>query len=108
MGSTPEIGNLSFEVLGNMTCTGANGIDADPALVIYDFLTHPRYGAGFNPASIDQTTLFGPGGDASLQTYCKSLGIAFSPLLSSQEARLRSSPAGCRSAIAPRCGAADF
>jgi len=86
MGSTPEIGNLSFEVLGNMTGTGANGTDADPALVVWDFLTNARYGAGFDPNSIDQTTLFGPGGDASLQTYCKSLGIAFSPLLNSQEA----------------------
>jgi hypothetical protein len=86
MGTTPEIGNLAFEVIGNMSGTGANGVDADPALVIFDFLTNARYGAGFDPASIDQTTLFGPGGDASLQTYCKSLGIAFSPLINSQEA----------------------
>ena len=74
MGTTPEIGNLAFEVIGNMSGTGANGVDADPAPVIFDFLTNARYGAGFDPASIDQTTLFGPGGDASLQTYCKSLG----------------------------------
>jgi hypothetical protein len=86
MGTTPEIGNLSFEVVGNLSGTGANGVDADPAQVIFDFLTNPRYGAGFDPASIDMTTLYGPGDDASLQTYCKSLGIAFSPLLSSQEA----------------------
>ena len=86
MGTTPEIGNLAFEVIGNMSGTGANGVDADPALVIFDFLTNARYGAGFDPASIDQATLFGPGGDASLQTYCKSLGIAFSPLINSQEA----------------------
>ena len=86
MGTTPEIGNLAFEVIGNMAGSGANGVDADPAPVIFDFLTNARYGAGFDPASIDQTTLFGAGGDASLQTYCKSLGIAFSPLVNSQEA----------------------
>ena len=36
-------------------------------------------------ASIDATTLFGSGGDASLQTYCKAMGIAFSPALTDQE-----------------------
>ena len=59
--------------------------DADPALVINDFLTNAQYGAGFDPASIDASTLFGSGGDASLQTYCKAMGIAFSPVLVSQE-----------------------
>ena len=86
MGTTPTIGNLSFEVYGNMSGSGVNGVDADPAAVIFDFLTHPRYGAGFDPASIDTTTLFGSSGDASLQSYCRSLGICFSPLISSQEA----------------------
>ena len=86
MGATPTIGNLSFEVYGNLAGSGANGQDADPAQVIFDFLTNARYGAGFDPNSIDGATLFGPGGDASLQTYCKSLGIAMSPLISSQEA----------------------
>jgi hypothetical protein len=106
MGTTPTIGNVSFEVLGNMTGTGANGIDADPALVISDFLTNARYGAGFDPASIDYSTLYGASGDASLQTYCRALGIAFSPLISSQEADPASFSAGCRSSIAARCGAA--
>ena len=52
---------------------------------INDFLTNPQYGAGFSAASIDATTLFGSGGDASLQTYCKAMGIAFSPCLTDQE-----------------------
>ena len=85
LGDSATIGNLSFEIIGILEGTGANGIDADPALVIYDFLTNAQYGAGFNPASIDATTLFGAGGDASLQTYCRAQGIAFSPVLSSQE-----------------------
>ncbi len=85
LGDTAAIGNHNVEIIGVLAGTGVNGIDADPALVIYDFLTNAQYGAGFNPASIDAATLFGSGGDGSLQTYCKALGIAFSPVLVSQE-----------------------
>lgn len=82
---TAAISNHNFEVIGILAGTGANGIDADPAQVIYDFLTNAQYGAGFNSAGIDATTLFGSGGDASLQTYCKAMGFAFSPALTGQE-----------------------
>ena len=85
LGNSASIGNHNVEVYGPFAGTGANGIDADPALVINDFLTNAQYGAQFNPASIDATTLFGSGGDASLQTYCKAMGYAFSPALVSQE-----------------------
>ena len=85
LGTSASIGNLNFEIVGPLAGSGVNGIDADPALVISDFLTNAQYGAGFNPASIDATALFGSGGDASLQTWCKAMGWAFSPVLSSQE-----------------------
>ncbi len=85
LGDTASIGNHNFEIQGILAGTGINGVDADPAQVIYDFLTNAQYGAGFDPASIDATTLFGSGGDASLQTFCKSMGLAFSPALVSQE-----------------------
>jgi hypothetical protein len=85
LGGAADIGNHNFEIVGILAGTGINGIDADPAQVIYDFLTNAQYGAGFDPAAIDLTTLYGAGGDASLQTYCKAMGIAFSPLLSSPE-----------------------
>jgi hypothetical protein len=85
LGGAADVGNHNFEVVGVLAGTGVNGVDADPSQVIYDFLTNAQYGAGFNPASIDLTTLYGSGGDASLQTYCKAMGIAFSPLLSSTE-----------------------
>jgi hypothetical protein len=85
LGSSADIGNHNFEVVGALAGTGVNGIDADPAQVIYDFLTNAQYGAGFDPASINLTTLYGAGGDASLQTYCKAMEIAVSPLLSSPE-----------------------
>jgi hypothetical protein len=85
LGDSASIGNHNVEVYGPFAGTGVNGIDADPAQVIYDFLTNAQYGAGFDPASIDATTLFGSGGDASLQTYCRAMGFAFSPVLISQE-----------------------
>ena len=47
-----------------------------------------------------------PGGDASLQTYCRALGVAFSPALTDQEQGSSILRAGCSSSIARRCGAA--
>jgi hypothetical protein len=85
LGGAAAISNHNFEVIGIFAGTGVNGIDADPALVINDFLTNPQYGAGFDPASINAATLFGSGGDTSLQTFCKAMGFAFSPALTSQE-----------------------
>ena len=85
LGDTASIGNHNAEILGILWGTGVNGTDADPAQLIYDFLTNAQYGAGFNPASINGPALFGSGGDGSLQTYCKSMGIALSPVLDSQE-----------------------
>ena len=85
LGDNASIGNHNFEIVGLLAGTGVNGVDADPAQVIADFLTNPQYGAGFDPASLDAPTLFGASGDASLQTYCRALGIAFSPALNSQQ-----------------------
>ena len=86
LGDTASIGNHNFEVSGVLAGSGANGSDADPAQVIYDFLTNAQYGAGFPAASINGTSLFGSGGDGSLQSYCRAMGIAISPVLDSQEA----------------------
>jgi hypothetical protein len=85
LGDEADIGNHNFEIIGVLAGSGVNGVDADPAEVIADFLTNPQYGAGFSAASIDAATLYGSGGDASLQTYCKAMGIAFSPALVDQE-----------------------
>ena len=63
--------------------------DADPAWIISDFLTSTQFGAGapsgFPASSIASATLFGSGNDASLQTYCRAVGIALSPALTDQE-----------------------
>lgn len=85
LSSSATLDNHNFEVQGPFYGSGANGIDADPALVIKDFLTNAQYGIGFPIASINLATLFGAGGDASLQTYCAALGICISPALTSVE-----------------------
>jgi hypothetical protein len=86
LGSSATLPSLWFETYGILAATGANGVDADPAAVIQDFLTNAQYGVGFPPASIDASTLFGSGGDASYQTYCFAAGLAISPALTDQEA----------------------
>jgi hypothetical protein len=83
LGDTASIGNHNFEVIGVLAATGVNGSDADPALVIQDFLTNAQYGCGFDPASIDSGSLF-TNAD-SFQAYCRAMGYAFSPALTSQE-----------------------
>jgi hypothetical protein len=66
-------------------------VDADPAAVIYDFLTNSRYGAGFPSALIDGAALFTssagftPTGDAALSTYCQAVGLAWSVILNNVE-----------------------
>jgi hypothetical protein len=99
LSSSATLDNHNFEVLGFRWATGygqtpftdvpgttAIFVDADPAQVVSDFLTNPQYGVGFPAASIDATSLFGSGGDASYQTYCRAVGLAFSPALTNAEA----------------------
>jgi hypothetical protein len=98
LGDTATLDNHNFEVLGFRWATGygqtpytdvpgttAIFVDADPSLCISDFLTNAQYGVGFPAASIDLTSLFGSGGDASYQTYCRAVGLAFSPALTDAE-----------------------
>ena len=87
LGSSASVPSIAFEVYGLLQATTqtVNGYDADPAVCVQDFLTNPQYGVGFPPVSISAATLFGAGGDASYQTYCKAAGLAFSPALTDQE-----------------------
>ena len=84
LGASAGIGTLNLEVQGPLYGTGANGLDADPAQVIADFLLNPQYGVGFPGANIDATTLYGSSG-ASLQNYCRAMGLCFSPTLNQTE-----------------------
>ena len=51
--------------------------------MIYDFLTNSQYGVGFPAASISSDSLYNS--TYGYQTYCKAVGIAFSPVLNSTE-----------------------
>jgi hypothetical protein len=85
LSDSATLDNHNFEVQSFRYGTGANGVDGDPALIVSDFLTNAQYGIGFPGGSIDATTLFGAGGDASFQTYCAAIGLALSPALTDQE-----------------------
>ncbi len=86
LGSSASIGSLTFEVYGRLYASGVvNAHDADPALVVADFLTNAQYGVGFPAGSLDAASLYGQSGDGSYQTYCQAMGLAFSPALSDQE-----------------------
>jgi hypothetical protein len=86
LGSTASIGSLQFEIRGQKCNTAeVNADDADPADVIYDFLTNEQYGVGFPAASIHAPSLFGPSGGASYQAYCRAVGIGISPVIANRE-----------------------
>jgi hypothetical protein len=85
LGSNATFGQTNVEVKGIFAGSGVNGVDADPAMCVDDFLTNAIYGVGFASASIDYSTLYGSGRDASLQTYCQAQGIGISPLLTTAE-----------------------
>jgi hypothetical protein len=86
LGSSPVLPLFSLEVFGPLNNSALlNGFDADPALVVQDFLTNSQYGVGFPAASIDATTLLGLSGP-TYQAYCRALSLAFSPALINQEA----------------------
>ena len=78
-----SIGNHNFEIVGPLAGTGVNGIDADPAQVIYDFLTNAQYGAGFDAAWIDSGSLLASATPS--RPIAGRRAIAFSPVLSAQE-----------------------
>ncbi|MFT4097056.1 MAG: phage tail protein [Rhodoblastus sp.] len=83
LGESASLGTLNVEVCGLLYGTGANGIDADPARMILDFLTDPDHGVGYSGA-ID-TGLLGAGDDSSLQTYCRALGLCLTAILNQFE-----------------------
>jgi hypothetical protein len=86
LGSSGSLDITNVEIFGVLSgSTGVSGLsDGDPAQIIQDFLTNAQYGVGFPSASIDATTLLS--GAASYQAYCRSTGLAFSPMLTNQEA----------------------
>jgi len=91
LGQSAALPQHNFEVKGLQYNSAqiATG-DADSAIIIDEFLTDPQFGAGFPAASIDYDQLYSTGaaptpGDSTFQTYCRAMGFAMSPVLSSQE-----------------------
>ena len=77
MGNTATLPNFSFEVQGLLSLSGTNGFDANPAAIVSDFLTNPRYGAGFPVANLGDLSLY--------SAYCRALGLVLSPMLDTQQ-----------------------
>jgi hypothetical protein len=77
LGMTAALPNFSLEIVGIESSSGVNGFDANPAAIIGDFLTNPRYGAGFPAANLDSLTAY--------SDYCAAAGLFLSPLLDTQQ-----------------------
>ena len=72
LGSSAELPNFSFEILGIAAGSGGPYGDANPALVVSDFLTNPYYGAGFPSEYLGDLTNF--------SQYCSAQGLWVSPV----------------------------
>lgn len=82
LGPSATLGTTSLVVDGLQYGTSYNGVDADPALVINDFLTSTQFGVGFTAPIAGLT---GTSGDSSLQSYCQAVGFGISPVLKDLE-----------------------
>jgi hypothetical protein len=82
LGATPALPNISFEVGGAEVGTvGATYPgDANPAAIVTDLLTNPRYGAGFPAGNLDAA-----GALADWGSYCQAAQLAMSLLLDKQQ-----------------------
>lgn len=77
LGPSPVLPNIAVEAIGLEVGinTGSLTSDANPANAITDFLTNPRYGAGFPSANLDDlTTLTG----MSFAEYCQAAPLLIS------------------------------
>lgn len=88
--SSNSLPQHSFEIENYLvdTMVGGNG-DADPALVMEDFLTNEIYGVPVDTSFLSNLLSTGDApttGDGTYQTYCRVMGFGFSPVLNSQEA----------------------
>jgi hypothetical protein len=79
LGDSAQLPSFNFEVQGLKQFNPAGGIlDANPADILYDFLTNPNYGCGWPAALVGDLTQY--------SDYCIANSIFLSPQLTSQEA----------------------
>ena len=84
LGSSPNLPNHQAEVQGVFWNTGGVNGDADPSLMVVDFLSDPQSGAGFPSANIDTASI--SVGQSSYRAYCQATGLFLSAALTDQEA----------------------
>jgi len=78
LGGSPAIPNLTYEVQATISGTSVGGPDADPSIVIVDFLTNDHYGLGFPSEFIGSFKVY--------QSMCLAAGLVISDALVSQTA----------------------
>lgn len=79
LGESAQLPSFNFEVQGLKQFAPAAGfLDANPADILYDFLTNKNYGCGWDPSLIGDLTQY--------SNYCIANNIFLSPQLTSQEA----------------------
>lgn len=83
LGTSATVNSSNVEVFGLLSGSGFNHLDADPAQVVFDFLTNSQYGVGFPAGSISADSLYNA--VYGYQTYCAAAGIAISPVLKDLE-----------------------
>lgn len=77
LGNSPSVPNIQWIARAILApVLGASISDADPSLVIKDFLTNGHYGLAFDQTLIGDLTQF--------QTYCKATGLLISPAYTTQ------------------------
>jgi Putative phage tail protein len=86
LGNTATLPNFNFEVIGigaGISGASPNGYDANPAYIVSDLLTNPRYGANFPSANLDPAMTSTDA--SSYASYCAAVGLFLSPLLDQQQ-----------------------
>ena len=77
LGSSAELPNFNFEIEGILAGSGGAEGDANPGLVIADFLTNPVYGAGLPEQYLGDLTVF--------SQYCEAQGLWISPVFNQSQ-----------------------
>lgn len=79
LGGSPSLPNHTFDVTGALPYAVGSGLyDADPKVIIQDFLTNSHYGAGFPAAKL--------GDHSAYSDYCVATGLLLSPVYNTQKA----------------------
>jgi hypothetical protein len=76
LGTTTSIPNHGFEIQG-LNIFGGSVQDANPSVVMSDFLTNAEYGAGFSASWLASLSNY--------SNYCCALGLFISPAISAQK-----------------------